>query len=373
MKRLVLAATLLALAAPAGAQQPAPTRTAAPAWIGVSYDLRWVQDARGCVSQMVVESVIPGSPAARAGVRAGDAVVAIDDDRSPAARLPVLTGRLAPGDSVRLLIDRSGTARRMTVVADRRPDRPIATAGQPGPRAYITAGPVVQVRGDTMIASNLAAWSDGPAARSRGYWLADGDGRLTFRRLPGRPASELDQRAAALLACADTAGRALPLSGARVEVGRIQERAESLRMVITGRAMEHRDGENRTITIHELVPGTRAVGVRPAPLQPLVLRPEEAMIATLRGIAGAEVFTLDPELGEYFRGADRGVLVLRVTPGTPAERSGLRPGDVITAAAGRAITAPADLRAMLAAPGSGALELTIVRQGRRRSVSLPRP
>jgi membrane-associated protease RseP (regulator of RpoE activity) len=371
MKRLFFAPLCLALALPAGAQQGSPARPPAPAWIGVSYDLRWLQDPRGCVSQMVVESVVPGSPAARAGVRPGDAVVAIDGDRSPAARLPVLTGRLAPGDSVRLLIDRDGSTRHVTVVADRRPDR-LIVGGQTAPAVAVPAGPVVQLRGDTLIASNVVASAGGGPAPSRGYWLASADGRLTYRPLAARPGSELDRRAAALLVCADTAGRALPLSGARVEVERIQERAESLRVVITERALEHRDGESRTVTIHDLVPAVRRPDGSP-PREPMIIRPEEAMIAMLRGVAGAEVFPLERELGEYFRGVDTGLLVLRVTPGSVAERSGLRPGDVITGAAGRAVTTPADLRSAITSPGTDPVELVVVRQGRRRSLSLTRP
>jgi membrane-associated protease RseP (regulator of RpoE activity) len=371
MKRLLFVALLVALVTPASAQQGRAVRPAPPAWIGVTYDLRWIQDHSGCVSQMVVESVIPGSPAERAGVRAGDAVVAIDGDRSPAARLPVLTGRLAPGDSVRLLIDRSGSARHVTVVADRRPARPAATAGQPGPTGYITAGPVVRLRGDTLIASNVSARAGGAPAPSRGYWLASRDGSLSYRPLAGRAGSELDRRAAALLVCADTAGRMLPLSGARVEVERIQERAESLRVVIARRALDQ-ERASRTLTIHELVPATRPPAGSP-PGEPLVLRAEEAMIATLRGVAGAELVTMEPELAGYFQGVSAGLLVLRVTPGTAAARSGLLPGDVITGAAGRPVAAPADLRAVLAAPGTGPVELALVRQGRRRNVTLPRP
>jgi membrane-associated protease RseP (regulator of RpoE activity) len=375
MKRLLFAVIFLALGMPATAQQDTGGRAPGAAWIGITYDLRWVQDRGGCVSQMVVEGVVPGSPADRAGVRAGDAVIAIDGDRTPAARLPVLTGQLRPGDSVRLLIDRAGSAREVTVVADRRPDRPAATATQVRPPGMaITAGPVVMLRGDTLIATNVTGGFGGARSPSSGYWLSSEDGSLTYRRVRSQPASELDRRAAALLVCADTAGRALPVTAVRVDIERIQERAESLRVVIARRALEHRADDSRGGSLYQLVPALPAPPAAGAPpREAMVFRAEEAMIASLRGVAGAELFTMEPELGEYFRGVSAGLLVLRVATGSAAERSGLRPGDVITAAAGRSVTAPAELRALLTAPGSGPIELAVVRQGRRRTVSLPRP
>jgi S1-C subfamily serine protease len=376
MNRLALVALLLSIGSAAAAQQGAPPRPAAPAWIGVSYDLRWLQHRDGCVSQMVIESVVPGSPAERAGVRAGDAVVAIDGDRSVAARLPVLTGRLSPGDSIRLLIDRDGAPRQVTVVAGRRPERatapPAPAAGRAGVTVQPVSGPVIQVRGDTLIASNLARWPGGPPAAAAGYWLAGTDGQVTFRRLTGSPSSTLDRRATDLLVCADSAARALPLVAARVDVARIQEQAESLRVVFGQRALELRDTAEVARVLRESAVLIRAgeTGLREGAGH---LRPDEAIIASLRGVAGAELFALGPDLGEYFRGVREGALVLRVGAGTAAHRSGLRAGDVIVAAAGRRVTAPDDVRAALAAPGAGAVELAVVRQGRQRTISLTRP
>jgi hypothetical protein len=50
-------------------------------------------------------------------------------------------------------------------------------------------------------------------------------------------------------------------------------------------------------------------------------------------LAGAEFWALTPELAENFA-VDEGLLVLRVVPGTPAHRLGLRGGDVVTEVGG---------------------------------------
>jgi membrane-associated protease RseP (regulator of RpoE activity) len=372
MRAAFLALLLAALAMPLPAQQPAPARTSPPAWLGVTYDLHWLAAGpTGCEARVVVASVVPGSPAERAGLRAGDAILAMDGDPQPAARLAGRAPRLAPGDRVRLRIRRDGSDRELTVVADRRPDRLVVQGAAPVP-PRTPAGPLLELRADTLVATDFARIGPGSPTPRAGYWLRTADGRTTYRPVDTAPATDLDRRAAVLLACADAGTRALAVAGIRPELDRIQERADSLRAVFTRRALEQEDQARRLYLLPE-----RRPGASPAPGAPpramVVLRAEEALAAGLRGVAGAELVAMEPELAEYFRGVTGGLLVLRVAPGTPAGRAGLRPGDVITAAGGREATGPADLRALLAAPEAGPLELTVVRQGRRRTVSVPRP
>jgi S1-C subfamily serine protease len=365
-----VAAMAAVSAAPAQAQQPPWSQSAPPAWLGVSYDLRWIQSGPGCESRVVIARVVPGSPAERAGLRAGDAIVAVDGDNAAALRVQLLGTRLAPGDSVRLVIERSGVTRGVTAVADRRPDRPPLMA--PGDR-----GPIIHVQGDTVMATNVEAARFSPQPGGRGYWLAGSGGELSFRRLPARPRADLDRRVASLLVCADTAGRAL--LPARADMERIQEQAESLRVVIAHRAIGQQDLEGRTVVLREAAAARAAAAAEAraavAGLEGrdvLLFRTEDALVSSVRGVSGAELVTLEPELAAYFQGARDGLLVVRVAPGTAAERSGLRPGDVITAAAGRSVSTPAALRAVVTG-NDGSVELAVVRQGRRRTVSLPRP
>ncbi len=53
-------------------------------------------------------------------------------------------------------------------------------------------------------------------------------------------------------------------------------------------------------------------------------------ITSLRGRLGVQLNELTPQLAEYFGATDGGVLVTSVTPDSPAEKAGLKAGDVIT-------------------------------------------
>lgn len=89
-----------------------------------------------------------------------------------------------------------------------------------------------------------------------------------------------------------------------------------------------------------------------------------------RAVAGAEFTDVNPDLGGYF-GVSQGVLATRVSPEAPAGRSGLRSGDVITAADGKAIRNVAELRAAVRGAGDRKqLQLNIVRQKARRELTL---
>jgi putative serine protease PepD len=74
-------------------------------------------------------------------------------------------------------------------------------------------------------------------------------------------------------------------------------------------------------------------------------------------------------LGVTLEDGDGGARVADVRSGTPAERAGLRAGDVVTAAGGDAVTDAADLRRAVAARQPGdRLRLTVERGGVSRSV-----
>jgi membrane-associated protease RseP (regulator of RpoE activity) len=355
---LLLAALAAPAAAPAAAQQPASGPAASPpVWIGISYDVRWVEARDGCASRLVVLGTAPGSPAERAGVRAGDIVVSIDGDAEPAQELPRLVARMSPGDRVRLTLDRDGSMLQVVAMADRRPAPPALPP--PGPRAQ--EGPVVEIRGERLIARNVPT-----GAPVGGYWLADREGRTSFRPLATTPDAGIDRRVADLLECAQRHARIAPV---RRDVQRIQERAESLRLVIARRTLERPDADPRRVLLRELVPG--AVHLPDAATM-MMVRTEDAMGTLLRGVAGAELVSMEPELAAYFRGAAGGLLVVRVVDGSPANRAGLRPGDVITAAAGQPVTSLSELRTKIGEAGPDPVELSIVRQGRRQSISLPR-
>src|SRR5581483_7781772 len=92
-----------------------------------------------------------------------------------------------------------------------------------------------------------------------------------------------------------------------------------------------------------------------------------------RGWLGVSVQPLTAELARSFgaREEGAGVLVADVMDGSPAEKGGLKPGDIILEFNGRKVTAPSDLqRAVgLAAPGSTA-RVRILRDKDERTLEL---
>lgn len=85
---------------------------------------------------------------------------------------------------------------------------------------------------------------------------------------------------------------------------------------------------------------------------------------------GVSVQSLTRQLGEYFGVADgRGVLITSVAPGSPAERAGLKAGDVITAVDGKEITSPYTLTRELSRR-EGTVTLTIIRNKQQQTVTV---
>lgn len=87
-------------------------------------------------------------------------------------------------------------------------------------------------------------------------------------------------------------------------------------------------------------------------------------------IAGAEMVPVNPELGDVL-GVRKGVLLVNVSAATPADRSGLRAGDVVVRAATTEILDPAGLHmAMIHAGPAKTLQLDVVRKGRAQRLTL---
>ena len=87
-------------------------------------------------------------------------------------------------------------------------------------------------------------------------------------------------------------------------------------------------------------------------------------------IAGAEMVPVNSELGDVL-GVRKGVLLVNVPAATPADRSGLRAGDVVVKAAAAEIVDPAGLHmAMIHAGPVKALQLDVVRKGRSQRLML---
>lgn len=91
-----------------------------------------------------------------------------------------------------------------------------------------------------------------------------------------------------------------------------------------------------------------------------------------RGFLGVTIQSVTPELAREFKLPDQsGALISGVQPGTPAEKAGLREGDVIIEFNDRKVTDSRNLRLMVSqsAPGSRAT-LKYIRDGRTRTVTV---
>jgi serine protease DegQ len=87
--------------------------------------------------------------------------------------------------------------------------------------------------------------------------------------------------------------------------------------------------------------------------------------AVARGWIGVELQEISPALAESFKlGAQRGALIAGVLRGGPADKAGIKPGDVVVEIQGKPVTDPTAMLNMIAAlaPGSPA-KMKLKRQG----------
>ena len=97
---------------------------------------------------------------------------------------------------------------------------------------------------------------------------------------------------------------------------------------------------------------------------------EKFEFSTSKGRLGVMVMSLTPELRKHFGTAeDRGVLVARVEPGTPAAMAGIMVGDVLVEVQGKTIDSAPDVLSALAGVKKGQrATIQLVRDGQRRTV-----
>ncbi|MHB1193291.1 MAG: PDZ domain-containing protein [Longimicrobiales bacterium] len=352
-----LALALALAAAPTAAQVvgPPPPPPEPRGWIGVSYETTKSQEGvRIRVMSQVVE-VRERSPAAGAGIRAGDVLVSINgkpwEEQFEKGAPP-----LRPGDAVRLVVERDGRRREIRLVAGMRPPEHM----EPGmlkvtvmpdsvvERLYLAMDSlrirIVEDEGLRLRISELHTSADSmmeDLARERVVRLRRaGPGQSVVIERFGAPTSP--------------AAPGLPSPEAARPLG-FWFFADSLR-------------DSLRVAMERELPFTWSAGESAAPF--VEFRPTVPYVLGETRAAGAEVVDLRPELAEYF-GVEGGVLVVDVAPGTPAAQAGIQPGDVLTHVDGAPLLSIADLRRGLIR-ASGALPLTLVRKGRVLEVRLGR-
>lgn len=89
-----------------------------------------------------------------------------------------------------------------------------------------------------------------------------------------------------------------------------------------------------------------------------------------RGVLGAQAQDLTPELAQAFGlAAQRGAVVTQVTPGSPADKAGLKSGDIITQLNGRAVRDAADVRNVIGLLRVGQkVEMKVMRNGKAHNI-----
>jgi S1-C subfamily serine protease len=281
-----------------------------------------------------VTRVVKGAPADRAGIRRGDLLLRVNGQGAVEHGLAWMASRLEPGDTVRLAIRRDEHERELRAIAGQRPQgMPLVTV-EPGedPGAFAVFGP--------------------------------------------QPSRVFHTGHDSIIVCS---GNVMGTIVARpdIHVRAVEARADSLRQEIARRVMEARvtvlDSAHADSVAGRYIvrvgPGGNAVVVTGnAPTS--FVSPRDLGVGS-RAVAGAEFAELNPDLARYFHGARQGLLVLRVAPGTPAARAGLRAGDVLTRAGDETLNTIGDLRRVVAL-GQRPLRIEIIRDGQQHVLSLPR-
>ncbi|MBN2355861.1 PDZ domain-containing protein [candidate division KSB1 bacterium] len=144
-----------------------------------------------------------------------------------------------------------------------------------------------------------------------------------------------------------------------------------------------RDADDVTRDLRKLKPGDKVqihvirgekdltfeaeLGAKPDSEQIFSPRKGRLMINLSSPYLGVEMQDLNPDLAEYFKvKADEGVLVTRVMEDSPAEKAGLKAGDIITEFDGKKISEVDDLsKAVRKAEKDEEVEITYVRKGRQ--------
>src|SRR5881409_4434387 len=120
--------------------------------------------------------------------------------------------------------------------------------------------------------------------------------------------------------------------------------------------------------------GNQGVGFAiPANLARDVMQSLREKGRVVRGYIGASVQPLTPELADAMKlkGQPTGALVGEVVPKSPAEKAGIRTGDVITSVNGKKISDARELRLMIGsmAPGTN-VQLEVNREGQKKTFNV---
>lgn len=324
-----------------------------------------------CRTPPVVAGVVDGAPAATAGIQPGDTLLSIDGVSLRSAPGRRAMAELEARKPVRLEIGRSTGRRTVVVTPVARPMTSLfQMSGTPwqSPRTDVHVYRLRDAEGG-VAEFHLTPTPERPTAQNR-FVVFREDESGTLRVDVGHPDVQVFAPDGRRLELAELE-RSVQAAGAVVRVAPSAEAAEAepearargerrepprsliienaplarrLESVHRGTLLEARSRIDSVLESRALV--RRGEAPPAAPRGEAVvsgddwrhglratLRPGDAPASSELRIAGAEFRALSAELAEYFP-VDEGLLVLRVIAETPADRLGLRGGDVVVEAGG---------------------------------------
>lgn len=348
--RSFIAALVIALLAPAtaDAQRAVQVWTSARGMLGILTTP--VPSSDPLARERVITEVVAGSAAERAGVLAGDTLLRVN---GLAATSQVLSLPFEPGDTVTLRVLRDGRERDIPVIAAERPNTFTYT--------YTSAELLPDsVRGRLSVI--MRAVRDGTDTVSYPQiFTARGIADSTL-------ITELTARAGVLRLHSDS----LRLYADSMRMGTDSLRALMLRGAFEfSHAWPARVAGDSALTRFITPDGMGVYSFGGDSLR--VMRPADIFTAGfsvgLRAVAGAELTELNPGLAEYF-GTTGGLLVLDARASTPAERAGLRPGDVVQQVNGTAVSSILELRRAIERARGEPVRLRVLRRGQTVDIVL---
>ena len=143
----------------------------------------------------------------------------------------------------------------------------------------------------------------------------------------------------------------------------------------SGGALVDMDGRVLGINtaIYSKTGGNQGIGFAvPANLAKEVLQSIKEKGRVIRGYLGALVQTVTPELAEAFQLKEStGALIGDITPGAPADKAGMKSGDVIVSINAKKITDPRQMRLLIGAMAPGtSIEVKLLRSGKERTLNI---
>ncbi len=307
-------------------------REAAAGWVGIEFRKLVVADT----ARVMVSSVFPDSPADRAGLRSGDRVLKVNGAPVTFAIMESVGPRIQPGDPYAFTVLRRGELLEIPVTAEKRRDAAEIVVT----RMQTQLDTLRKLIGVTLDSLEVSQYAGLPALEVRPIEQRDGSVTFVVTTVAGTYEVSDTEIVANDVAWADadhfstawvrpdTVRVAPPIPYAPAPVSATPRNVRRVETGSRAQAGGRVSGEGWTIS-SSLSPWTEGA----------------------RRVAGAEMHPVGADLGRYL-GVERGLLIVDVTPGTPAARSGLLPGDVVLTADDTRIESLSDLRDVLAIPAS---------------------